>query len=395
MPRPPLPLGTWGKVTVESVPAGFRAVAKYRDYDGVTRKVRRAHSTPAGARNRLLEALRDRTGPTTGRELAAESKFSDAAAVWLAEVQESARLGTVVPNTPVLYEGHLRNHVLPALGELRLREVTTFRVDALLGTLRKRLSASSVKSVRSVVSGVMATAVRHGAVSLNPTREARRIQGGPRRKPRALTAEERGRWLAQLEADERAVRRDLPDLTRWMLATGVRIGEALAVGWDEVDLDDASVSVEWILTRVGGVGLVRVPRTKGATNERRLPLPPSAVAMLRRRHAARRPGVLPVFPDSDGGWRDPSNTSRSLREARGTEGFGWVTSHVFRKTCATILDGAGLSARTVADQLGHSKVSMTQDVYMGRGAADPRIGAVLELALGGPSAGVPEDASGH
>ena len=34
MPRPPLPLGTWGKVTVEAVPSGFRAVAKYRDYDG-------------------------------------------------------------------------------------------------------------------------------------------------------------------------------------------------------------------------------------------------------------------------------------------------------------------------------------------------------------------------
>lgn len=381
MPRPPLPLGTWGKITVEAVPSGFRAVAKYRDYDGVTRKVRRADATAGGARNRLLEALRDRTGPTTGRELTAESRFSDAAAVWLAEVQESARLGTVVPNTPVLYEGHLRNHVLPALGELRLREVNTFRVDALLGTLRKRLSASSVKSVRSVVSGVMGTAVRHGAVGSNPTREARRIPGGARRKPRALTPSERALWLAQLEADERAVRRDLPDLTRWMLATGVRIGEALAVGWDEVDLDDASVSVEWILTRVTGMGLVRVPRTKGATNERRLPLPPFAVTMLRRRDAARPTGVLPVFPDSSGGWRDPSNTSRALREARGTEGFDWVSSHVFRKTCATILDDAGLTARTVADQLGHSKVSMTQDVYMGRGVLDRRVGSALEAAL--------------
>jgi integrase len=55
---------------------------------------------------------------------------------------------------------------------------------------------------------------------------------------------------------------------------------------------------------------------------------------------------------------------------------------VFRKTCATILDEAGLTARVVADQLGHSKVSMTQDDYMGHGSLDRRIGTALEAALG-------------
>jgi integrase len=74
----------------------------------------------------------------------------------------------------------------------------------------------------------------------------------------------------------------------------------------------------------------------------------------------------PVFPDSLGGLRDPSNTLRALRDARGGDEFAWVTSHVFRKTAATILDEAGLTARVVADQLGHSQPLMTQDVYMGR-----------------------------
>lgn len=50
-------------------------------------------------------------------------------------------------------------------------------------------------------------------------------------------------------------------------------------------------------------------------------------------------------------------------------GYGWVTSHAFRKTVATRLDEAGLSARSIADHLGHARPSMTQDVYMGRGVA--------------------------
>ncbi|MEU6270037.1 tyrosine-type recombinase/integrase [Saccharopolyspora shandongensis] len=69
-----------------------------------------------------------------------------------------------------------------------------------------------------------------------------------------------------------------------------------------------------------------------------------------------------------GGIRDQSNTRRVLRETRGSEGLAWVTSHVFRKTSSTILDKAGLTARLIANQLGHSQPSMTQDVYMGREA---------------------------
>jgi integrase len=61
---------------------------------------------------------------------------------------------------------------------------------------------------------------------------------------------------------------------------------------------------------------------------------------------------------------------------------------VFRKTAATILDEAGLTARVVADQLGHSRPSMTQDVYLGRKVVSRLTANALEAALGdGESAG--------
>ncbi len=175
-------------------------------------------------------------------------------------------------------------------------------------------------------------------------------------------------WLAKLEADPIATRKDLPDLTRFMLATGVRIGETLAVHWPDVDLDAGTVDVSHTVIRVKGQGLIR-KRTKTAAGERTLALPSWAAAMLRLRLQAAEDEFGPVFPDSLGGLRDPSNTRRDLRDARGSEDFAWVTSHVFRKTAATVLDEAGLSARKVADQLGHARPSMTQDVYLGRKVA--------------------------
>jgi integrase len=132
------------------------------------------------------------------------------------------------------------------------------------------------------------------------------------------------------------------------------------------------------LAPVNGVGLIR-KSTKSSAGERTLDLPGFVVSMLRRRKLAYGGGG-PVFPDSRGGWRDPSNTSRDLRIARGSEEFAWVTSHVFRKTAATEMDRAGLTARQIADQLGHSKISMTQDHYLGRRSVGREAADALDRA---------------
>ncbi|SFO60421.1 Phage integrase family protein [Geodermatophilus obscurus] len=85
-----------------------------------------------------------------------------------------------------------------------------------------------------------------------------------------------------------------------------------------------------------------------------------------------------LFRSPQGRLRDPNNTSGDLRAALDRADFDWVTSHVFRKTVATRLDEAGLSARQIADHLGHTRPSLTQDVYMGRRLASPEAAAALQ-----------------
>jgi integrase len=60
------------------------------------------------------------------------------------------------------------------------------------------------------------------------------------------------------------------------------------------------------------------------------------------------------------------------------DAMAWITSHAFRKTTATILDDAGQTARQIADQLGHARPSLTQDVYMGRKAKNPAAADAME-----------------
>nr|WP_203417328.1 tyrosine-type recombinase/integrase [Jiangella ureilytica] len=151
--------------------------------------------------------------------------------------------------------------------------------------------------------------------------------------------------------------------------------------WDQVDLAAGTVDITHTIVRVTGQGLIR----KWIKNQfdRALPLPLVAIAMLRRRFVPGTQLDRPVFTDSGGGYRDPSNTSRDIRVARGPAAMEWLTSHNYRKTTATVMDDAGFSARQVADQFGHSRVSMTQDNYMGRRVANPAAATALDAAFRG------------
>jgi integrase len=240
-------------------------------------------------------------------------------------------------------------------------------------------------------------AVAQDAVQANPARVKVTISRATRKDAvRALTEVEADAICDGLRSDEVASKDDLPDLVEWMLGTGARIGESIAARGSVIDLEHGTWEINATLIRVRREGLVVQLRPKTAAGWRVLALPPFCVAMLHRRaeELKKQPETFLVMDDrkritpapgpvtfpAPKGWalRDPRNTNRDLRAALDRLGFDWVTSHVFRKTVATRLDEAGLSARQIADQLGHAKPSMTQDVYMGRNVVSSEAARVLE-----------------
>ena len=134
--------------------------------------------------------------------------------------------------------------------------------------------------------------------------------------------------------------------------------------WQSVDLERYLINIDTTLIRVKGQGpLIKRPKTKSSIRVLRVPL--WLVAILRDRRARDPESQGAVFPDSFGGHGDPNNVERDTVGFGGTP-FEWVVPHTCRKTVATMLDRQGLGARNIADQLGHARISMTQDVYMGR-----------------------------
>lgn len=219
MARPSLPLGTYGKISTRKVGPSFVASTYFRDLDGVRRPVSRAGKSRTAAERALKEALAERQTPISAGQLGPASPFSKAAELWFVELERLVDAGERSPGTLDTYRYIYGTHVEPALGSLRLQEVTTPVVDRALVTIRKK-SASRARSSKIVISGIMRHAARNGAVTSNPVREVGRIESKPKRRPKALTASERRIWLKAVRENEIASRWDLPDLTLMMLATG-------------------------------------------------------------------------------------------------------------------------------------------------------------------------------
>ena len=305
---------------------------------------------------------------------------------------------------------------MPALGELRLREVTAGVVSRALRTISERHGPSAAKSAKACMSGMFGLAIEDGAVAVNPVRNSSaRISVG-KKSPRALTPDKTDELTGWLRANERAVALDIPDLVDWMLATGCRIGEALALrhaatadGKPLLDLDAKTWEVNATVVRVPRKGLTIQPRPKTAAGWRVIAVPDFAVQMVRQRTSHCPDGVVFAAPLAST-LRDPSNASGDLRqlldsfdcEMCACTGFqvevdgsfvlgsrtqrlrcdkgpwSWITSHTFRKTVATRLEEAGFTPRQVADQLGHANPSMTLDVYFGRHVVSAAAAQVLD-----------------
>jgi integrase len=132
--------------------------------------------------------------------------------------------------------------------------------------------------------------------------------------------------------------------------------------------------------RQAALGLQIQDFPKTTAGRRTIALPTLVVDLLERRRGQTptAQSTAVIFTSPTGRLRDPHNTSSPLRRVLDRAGLDWVSSHVFRKTVATRLDEAGLSARQIAAHLGHTRPSLAQDVYMGRGLASPEAAMALQ-----------------
>lgn len=379
--RPPTAVGTWGTIRTKQVREGvYRARTRIRDKDGVTREVTATGTTSAAAERALRRKLVDRQTPTQ-QGITADTTIAKLASAWLAFLRDQGRIEAT---TIKEYERVLTKVVIPELGGLRLREVTTSRLDLFLVRLRS-VSASRQRKTKVVLGAMLGLAVRHDALLVNPVQQTSRIRR-EKTETRSLTLEDLNTvrdavrtWTTKQRSGPKATT-DMADIIDLMLATGARIGEILALRWSDVDLDAArpAATINGTIKTEPGKGTYRKASPKSDASVRTVALPGFAVAMLQRRRslAVENPHEA-VFPTRNGTWQQVNNVERRWRQIRHGTGLDWVTPHTFRKTVATLISER-VGAETASQQLGHSSPAITREFYISKPAIAADVAHLLE-----------------
>ena len=254
---------------------------------------------------------------------------------------------TLAPNTLKGYLPAIRR-AKDHFGPVYIRQILATDINRfLLDFIRASDAAQkTAKTQLGVINQVMKYAAQNGYISHNPAREIS-IPRGLRHEPREIISD------ADIKRVKESVSCTFGMFAYWILYTGCRRGELLALTWDDIDLTDRTIHISKSLYHVANQPKIKAP--KSAAGRRTVPLMDKLLERI-------KPGKGLIFPDPDGGHMTEMHF-QSLWKAYVSESGVSCTPHQIRHGYATMLYECGIEVKDAQELLGHAYATTTQDVY--------------------------------
>ncbi|MDM8536581.1 site-specific integrase [Desulfobacterales bacterium HSG17] len=263
------------------------------------------------------------------------------------------------------YKGLLDNHILSVFGDMPINEIKKSKIkEFLMKKYKSGVSASRVGQMKSVMSGVFNMAEDDETLLANPAHRLGKIY---RVKP--LQDE-----INPLDRDELSLllssfKDNYPEHYPFALTlarTGMRLGEAMALKWGDVDFNGRFIRIERALTKDG----VDTPKSG---KSRRVDMSKQLTMTLKQLKTDRKLVTLKngwkslpeyVFINREGQMLDKNNwRNRVFNKALEKAKLRKVRIHDIRHTYASLLIQANESLAYIRDQLGHHSIKVTVDIY--------------------------------
>lgn len=272
------------------------------------------------------------------------------------------------------YEQMLRTHILPVLRDQPIDQITRSTLKRfLLAKRNEGLARGTLQNIQVLLSGIFSHAYEDEVIKTHPALKLGKFLGKHDRREHVnpLTADQVRQFLAICRAQFREHHAFMLTAFR----TGMRLGELIGLGWDDIDFDAMRIEVK----RGCSHGHFSTPKShKSRVVDMSDQL---AQTLIEHRHALlAKFGALPtvepqisgsktehvrlVFPGPTGGTLDPDNfRKRVFTKILEAADLPHMRIHDIRHTYASMLLQNGESLHYVKEQLGHASIQTTVDVY--------------------------------
>lgn len=387
------------RATLDDSTGRWLARARYRNGSGKSVPIKRQGRTKGGAKQAVRDAVTDaeaRWGSAKRDDVLTVARL---AAEWL-EVRRPAMVvidpatqaGTIPTaglrmQSWLQYEQKLNTHVIPVLGDTAVSALTTPMCQKVIHDLYDIEVGTGFRTAsltKQVLQQLLDFAIQQGYRTDNPVRSVSKIPR-KRAKPKTMTPSTVQRVHAAVAGrqPESGVGGSSPtsrlaDIVTLLSATGMRVGEVLALRWEDVDLLSTPPTVTVSGTLVEGRYFYRQDLRKAGEEDLIYPLTSWASGMLLRRSAyAEAAATGAVFGTRNGTFYRPSNFRTDLKKALKAGLISEaITPHTFRRTVASEL-AVALDDQSASIQLGHSSPEVTRRSYIARPNMIPDFSAGL------------------
>lgn len=351
-----------------------RWVAKYKSVNMLKPCVVYAKSE-SEAKRKLRELKKD---AAKGLVKSTSRRFGDYADQWL----YTFKLHSIEDSSFDKYESAYLTHIKPAFGKMQLASIHSEQLQKLLVEKSQTLSLTVVKIIYIILSEIFSYAHSEGDLSRNPMHNVKMPKKATFKPEREIVALESDEVRAVERIAEMKNKNGRPCIMQahalvFLVHTGLRCGEFLALKWSDIDFESRIVTVNKNLSMVydrdkDGVRIkhkkARIKCTKTASGNRFVPLNTKAIAALNSLKAVYR--EMDIVSDSVAVTRKGTTLSsdqlrRVLRRVLAYAGIDKpFTLHQLRHTFATQALNAGIPITVVSKWLGHANISVTYNTYI-------------------------------
>lgn len=288
------------------------------------------------------------------------------------EEWKAARKGIVKGNTALGAESRYKNHIKPVLGSRKLNEIERREIVKLQNDLAKQQKSSSVNAIIVQLKAILNDAVRDGIISRNPAAGIKLLKDVEKAAAetyhRALTEEEQTQFMNEAKSEW------LYELLALLLCTGMRVGEATALTWQDIDYKCNVIHVTKTISRTAdGAYTVGTPKSKSGIRD--IPLNDAIKSILKSQKD--KQGLMhgniiqltqPVFENLYGGMVYNASVNKSITDTlkrinKDRVIIDHFSAHALRDTFATRYIEQGGSPQVLKTILGHNSLAMTMDLY--------------------------------